>query len=82
MSLQKKAAASRKRAFSCLGFFNADNYKCTEKNYSRGVERGICGGAGCAHTPTYTGPLLAVDLFFRGVIYVLTKYYVVHIICT
>ena len=24
---------------------------------------GICGGAGAAHTPTYTGPLLAVDLF-------------------
>ncbi len=27
------------------------------------MERGICGGAVCARTPTYTGPLLAVDLF-------------------
>jgi len=33
------------------------------KNYPRGVGRGICGGAGCARTPTYTGPLLEVDLF-------------------
>jgi len=33
------------------------------KKYPRGVERIICGGAGCARTPTYTGPLLAVDLF-------------------
>jgi len=24
---------------------------------------GICGGVGVAHTPTYTGPPLAVDLF-------------------
>jgi hypothetical protein len=32
------------------------------------VVTGICGGVGCACTPTYTGPLLAVDLFFTGVI--------------
>ena len=38
-------------------------YECTEKNYSRGAGTGICGGAGYARTPTYTGPLLAGDLF-------------------
>jgi len=37
--------------------------KSALKNYPRGVERGIYGGAGCARTPIYTGPLLAVDLF-------------------
>ncbi len=26
---------------------------------------GICGGVGVAHTPTYTGPPFAVDLFQR-----------------
>ena len=34
-----------------------------QKNYPRGVGRGICGYVGCAHTPTYTEPLLTVDLF-------------------
>jgi len=33
------------------------------KNHSRGVGRGICGGVGSAHTPTYTVPRLSVDLF-------------------
>lgn len=30
---------------------------------------GICGGAGVTCSPTDTGPLLAIDLFFSGVIH-------------
>jgi len=37
--------------------------ECAEKNHPRGARRGICGGVGVAHTPTYTDPPLAVDLF-------------------
>ena len=33
------------------------------KKHPRGAGRGICGGVGYAHTTTYTGPPLAVDLF-------------------
>ena len=28
--------------------------------------RGICGGVGASHTPTYTKPLLAVELSSEG----------------
>ncbi len=33
------------------------------KNHPRGERTGICVGVGCVHTPTYTSPPLAVDLF-------------------
>jgi len=33
------------------------------KKQPRGARRGISGGVGAAHTPTYTGPPLAGDLF-------------------
>ena len=42
-------------------------HECTEEN-TREEKIGICGGVGCAHTPTYTSHSSAVDLFFSGFI--------------
>jgi hypothetical protein len=39
------------------------NNECTEKNHPRGARRGICGGVGAVHTPTYTGSPLAFNIF-------------------
>jgi hypothetical protein len=38
-------------------------YVSVLKRSLRGARWGICWGVGCAHTPTYTGPPLAVALF-------------------